>query len=83
VGLEWTEEHWGGSWRGEDAGLLVGQVVPYDAWHIEDPDGVGRVVHDGCRWAAFIRRDPVPGRWATAEEAMHAADQAHETAPGD
>ncbi len=71
VGLRW-EPHGGGApvvaWRGLDAGnFLVASVARYDTY--------------GCHWRAFVALEPLPGRYATAEEAMAAAEEAAELLP--
>lgn len=74
MAIAWSEDGWGGAWRGMDDGRFVAQVAPYDGWQVGPggADGLDRVVRDGQEWAAFIRGEPLPGRWA-----MAAVDEAH------
>lgn len=76
VALDWREAHWGGSWHGYEGGLLVGQVVAYRDSFVGAELGPAEE-----HWQAFLRGHQVVGRYATAEEAMAAADEAHSQSP--
>lgn len=57
--------------------MLVARVCAYN-----DPDGLALVPGAVDRyWLASVRLEQLPGRWATAEEAMAAAEQAHDARP--
>lgn len=85
MSLDWQPaDGWSGNWRGFDDGLLVASV----SWGQDSQ--VGTVGRDGLRrpiegpriWLAFLAGHPVPGRWATAEEAQRAAEDAHDATAG-
>jgi len=81
MGLRWDQAHWGNSWRGvDDHGLFVGHVVRCQDSHmgLPGPDGLRRLQPGPVYWAAFLAGHRVDGSHDTAEEAMAAADEAHE-----
>lgn len=81
MAIEWSQDGWGGAWRGMDDDRFVAQVAPYGDWQIGPggANGLDQVVVDGQHWAAFVRGQPVgQDRYATAQEAMAAVEQAHD-----
>lgn len=80
--MRWVDES-DRSFRGfDDDGLFVAQVVRYDDSRVERGHGARRVMIYRHHWTAFVRGQPVEGRWTTAAEAQAAAEQAHDVASG-
>lgn len=58
--------------------LLHSRVIAYDETLVEvGPGGLQRQRIVGRYWTGWIHDERLPGRWATAEEAMAAVDAAH------
>jgi hypothetical protein len=69
--IVWRPGHTGQSWIAWDAaGFIRGEVVGYGQQLRPDADGQPKY------WVAFARREPLPGRHATLEEAKAAVEKA-------